>query len=123
MPCLESSSHLWDVLLGLIENNNFGRRRDESENMANGVDQNLVAPISWNCYRYRNGGRHLIARRAPLQRHTVSELTTQNSFLISRATQRRASPSTESMMPPKINISNLLKPQKGSRHGPHRDIE
>ena len=55
MPCLESSNHLRDVLLGLVENNDFGRRRDECQNVTNGIDQNLVAPIGRNCYRYGDG--------------------------------------------------------------------
>jgi hypothetical protein len=50
------------VLLGLVENDDFGWRWDKSENVTNGVDQNLVAAIRWNCYRYGDGRRHLIAR-------------------------------------------------------------
>ena len=55
MPCLESSNHLRGVLLGLVENNDFGRRRDEGEDVAKRLDQNLAAPIRWDCYRYGHG--------------------------------------------------------------------
>src|SRR5262245_58475670 len=63
MPCLESSNHVGGVVLGLVENNYFGRRGDECENVANRVNQNLVTPIRRNRYRYGDRRRrHLIAR-------------------------------------------------------------
>src|SRR5262245_21063803 len=62
MPIAECSNHLREVRLALVENDDFGRRRDESENVANGIDQNLITSICRNCYRYENRRCHLIVR-------------------------------------------------------------
>src|SRR5262245_1919575 len=62
-------------------------RRDERENVANGVNKNLVTPIRRNRYRYGEGRRHLMAHAGrPFGEAHYFRPITQNAFRISPLT-------------------------------------